>query len=553
MKKLLLTLCLLLSLPAWGWAATVYIDTTCANNGDGTAGAPCAVSGGAAGPKNTWVGLTWTAGNTYAGQGGTTATACLAPNADGSDGSPITITSYGTGRVIISCTGSQPIRLVSRAWVTVDNVQPTSSDAHCVFLDKSTDIIISNTVISACHSTVGTGIVLEGQNADSNLDRITITGNTISGLASSCINMTEVPVANSSVFDAITISNNTCTGNATATTGSAISFIIANGSTATMTNLTISGNTIADHNTGQGASVSAALRVIRSGGVAHEDRFLGIRVTGNTITNSSHGISVNNTGLLAGVQNCVCSNILSVIGGDSAIGAFFTNDLLIEANTITGVFPVTSDIDGIGIDVEDSIANRPHNTIVRRNYISNNLGSTLANSGQGIYVINSSFVDVVGNLLSGNKHGLYIDGGGASPNVIANNTVINSLADGIRASASVTQVNQFTNNIVTSNAGYGINDLGLSDQTLTTNNFYNNTAGNYNSIGAGATDILTNPLIVSSTDLRTRPTSPARRAGVPIGICMDFRGRACYPDHPDIGVYQATSGDLAATRTARTP
>ena len=61
----------------------------------------------------------------------------------------------------------------------------------------------------------------------------------------------------------------------------------------------------------------------------------------------------------------------------------------------------------------------------------------------------------------------------------------------------------------------------------------------------------TDPKLISSTDFRTQGTSPLRRAGGSGGVCKDVRGRACYPDSPDIGAYQATSGDPAAARTAR--
>jgi len=59
------------------------------------------------------------------------------------------------------------------------------------------------------------------------------------------------------------------------------------------------------------------------------------------------------------------------------------------------------------------------------------------------------------------------------------------------------------------------------------------------------------PLFLSTTDYRLSAASTARRAGISGYLCKDVRGRACYPDTPDIGAYQATSGDQAATRTAR--
>jgi hypothetical protein len=60
---------------------------------------------------------------------------------------------------------------------------------------------------------------------------------------------------------------------------------------------------------------------------------------------------------------------------------------------------------------------------------------------------------------------------------------------------------------------------------------------------------ITNPSLTST--YRTPANSSLRRAGESGVVCKDVRGRACYPDHPDIGAYQATSGDPASTRTAR--
>lgn len=60
------------------------------------------------------------------------------------------------------------------------------------------------------------------------------------------------------------------------------------------------------------------------------------------------------------------------------------------------------------------------------------------------------------------------------------------------------------------------------------------------------------PLFINSTtDFRTAASSPSRRAGTGGYVCSERRGRACYSDRPDIGAYQATSGDPAAPRTAR--
>lgn len=59
------------------------------------------------------------------------------------------------------------------------------------------------------------------------------------------------------------------------------------------------------------------------------------------------------------------------------------------------------------------------------------------------------------------------------------------------------------------------------------------------------------PKILSATDARTQGDSPLRRAGLFWGaLCGDVRGRPCWLP-PDIGAYQSTGGDPAATRAVR--
>lgn len=68
--------------------------------------------------------------------------------------------------------------------------------------------------------------------------------------------------------------------------------------------------------------------------------------------------------------------------------------------------------------------------------------------------------------------------------------------------------------------------------------------------GGTGINVNVDPLLISTTDLRTQSTSPLRRTGTSSVVCRDVRGRACYPDSPDIGAYQATSGDPSTTRSA---
>ncbi len=71
--------------------ATVYIDPTGTYNGDGTSQAPATVGGGV-GAKNTYVGLTWTSGNSYLQKSGTKYTGQVTIAA-----SNVTMSSYGIG------------------------------------------------------------------------------------------------------------------------------------------------------------------------------------------------------------------------------------------------------------------------------------------------------------------------------------------------------------------------------------------------------------------------------------------------------------------------
>lgn len=65
------------------------------------------------------------------------------------------------------------------------------------------------------------------------------------------------------------------------------------------------------------------------------------------------------------------------------------------------------------------------------------------------------------------------------------------------------------------------------------------------------TDVQLNPMFVSPTDFRLDPSSGLRRSGIwATNGCKDARGRPCFMP-PDIGAYQASSGDPAGLRTAR--
>lgn len=85
--------------------ATVYIDPSCTNTGDGST-TSCASSPGGAGPFKTWGEVSWASGNSYFQKKGTTARELVTVGASGADSSHIiTLGAYGTGAAPI-ITGS---------------------------------------------------------------------------------------------------------------------------------------------------------------------------------------------------------------------------------------------------------------------------------------------------------------------------------------------------------------------------------------------------------------------------------------------------------------
>lgn len=169
-------------------------------------------------------------------------------------------------------------------------------------------------------------------------------------------------------------------------------------------------------------------------------------------------------------------------------------------------------------------------------------------------------------------HNTFVQRGGLDPretlsvgDVVGNCTVAN---------------NVYTNNIIV-NSGYSlgavrVNGTGTKawfESTHTFNGntvyaydggatpliYFNNDTGNNVTAGAFATwqgahpqDVNTDPafLNVGGADFRLSLGSPLVGAGLPYWPCADVRGRLCNSP-PDIGAYQATSGDPAAARAVR--
>lgn len=140
------------------------------------------------------------------------------------------------------------------------------------------------------------------------------------------------------------------------------------------------------------------------------------------------------------------------------------------------------------------------------------------------------------------------------PDGVAANNTIEGIAEGqaaIRLDATATNARAFNN--ILSDAGEGIRLTTASGHTESNNMFHGTiTTPIYNTTTSSAL-AATNGVTASNqltSDYKTIGASTARRAGRDWAGCMDLRGRPCWSP-PDIGAYQSSSGDPAATRAVR--
>lgn len=176
----------------------------------------------------------------------------------------------------------------------------------------------------------------------------------------------------------------------------------------------------------------------------------------------------------------------------------------------------------------------------------------------GNLIVNASVIAIKANI------------SGTAANYITNNTVSGS------GTSFYTQTSQsnwnFYNNVslnpITYHASWGSTSTSKPDYNIyypaTGNVFAENsvamdfaafkTALTANGVtNPDANSLTSDPQFVNAADsnFSTKPGSPARRAGISGYLCIDVRGRACYPDSPDIGAYSMTSGDPAPARCRR--
>lgn len=201
---------------------------------------------------------------------------------------------------------------------------------------------------------------------------------------------------------------------------------------------------------------------------------------------------------------------------------------------------------GIGILV-DTVAGS--NAFIRKNTVIGGVYSIQVNEQSG------GTAHVYGNLVLSPATNCFRFSGAGSGNIFtrfntcyapaSNGTQVDSDSPSLVMSHNIFYgglvcINKRTSDVEYNNILYGCQNTAVAN------------SGTPTTPGTGT--LTSDPLLTREFLLQS--TSPARRAGIPHADCLDVRGRPCW-NPPDIGAYQATSGDPAAPRAVladpRTP
>lgn len=150
-------------------AATEYLNTSCANNGNGTAEG-CAASVGAAGAWNTGASITYNAGDIINIARGTTVTNLPSPVS-----AQVTIQAYGTGAdPIISQNGTTFTLSISANDVTLNDLAIRGNQSSAVVSTVAARTIINRGSVYGNATTSGAGIRFNTGSSDGQLNGTTV-------------------------------------------------------------------------------------------------------------------------------------------------------------------------------------------------------------------------------------------------------------------------------------------------------------------------------------------------------------------------------------------
>lgn len=227
-----------------------------------------------------------------------------------------------------------------------------------------------------------------------------------------------------------------------------------------------------------------------------------------------------------------------------------------------------------GIEVWGNAALSASGCRVYSNKVYNHTYFTVDDSGSNGIEVRTGYSPgcfIYGNLLFNNTKNFRIGNDSTGTSRLTHNTTYGGtyslrMVDSNEAGTNATTGWTIANNIFDSPSSHWIytDVTSANSNTLAKNVFagsksvtYNNTV--YTSANISTVDSLavtTSPAYVwadrtAAAGYRLTPGSALTNASTPRGPCADARGRACPSDRPNIGAYQSTSGDPAATRATR--
>ena len=537
-------------------SANIFIDPDCTTNGNGST-QNCA--DGMNGPQNSWAGIIFLSGNAYLGKAGKTAYYDLCNfsiKSSGTDANqPIIIGSYGTGKHSIVCESGYVFGETQRSWITFNNLDLTAITNHCILLQGSNNITIKNVTFRYC-ATYGIG--LDGDSSWVDHDKLNIAQNTFLQTGSSAI------AGSPSLLNDQDWADNRITGNLFesgvsslgAEDSPAISLVQISsnglGVKNKITNLQIDNNTFHGINF-ERANPSFLILVSRSpfpavpavssdhSSCPRQYSIFGLYIHDNTATNIGGGIGVHFS-----TSSNIARNRLTNFRATSVIGLFYSENMYTGENVINGIHTgAFADYwDGIGIDYDFCT----RNGIIARNHISNAYGTDIANAdwnGMAIALFAGDSNKIYANVLVNNRFGVVFGDDNLTqnykPHEMYNNTIVNSLRDGVATRFTTEQKNYIYNNIIAYSGRYGLRVDGTGKQSLTNNIFYGNAISNIVSNGSGTGMILSNPQFVGGDTVnayRIRTNSPAYGTGTPITWpYLDYSGRT-RPTPLSIGAFE---------------
>ena len=291
-----------------------------------------------------------------------------------------------------------------------------------------------------------------------------------------------------------------------------------------------------------------------------------VTLNGVTVTNcATDGIGVN--GKYTEIKNSTISRVSQLNSNGDCIqfsgnvdGAYIHNNICDHSDKDTKYCYLSSASSDNGfVRIEHNTCIRPANSTTGLGILIEGspgviLGNTITNGYHGA-ICNPGAArqcDVIGNLIiTPTSRGVSVGDAASTLSTVAHNTIIGG-ATGIHFDANAARL--VTKNNILSGQATGINKSVAGGAPVDAYNLFYNISGNNLVVNGTPTApgpnsfLATNPLFINAADYRLQGVSPARRTGISGQLCIDVRGRACYPDTPDIGAYQATSGDPAGPR-----